>query len=188
MTDPRVAGPSDVDAAVDTLTTAFAQDPLWGPVFAPSRASVLWRFCVRSALRYPWVLVTPAVEAVALWIPPGGVELTSAEQALLPDALGKAAGAVAVISDELDAARPREPHFYLSLLGTHDRHRGRGIGMGLLAASLSRIDALGGAAYLESSNPANIDRYRRVGFVPRSELRMSSGPVVTTMWRPPASA
>ena len=32
------------------------------------------------ALRYPWLRVTDACESVALWIPPGGTELTSEEE------------------------------------------------------------------------------------------------------------
>ncbi|MEU3735097.1 hypothetical protein AB0E81_37770 [Streptomyces sp. NPDC033538] len=31
---------------------------------------------VPSALRYPWTLVAPGAEAAAVWIPPGGTELT----------------------------------------------------------------------------------------------------------------
>jgi len=39
--------------------------------------------------------------------------------------------------------------------------------MRLLAATLSRVDALGAPAYLESTNPANDKRYQSVGFEPR---------------------
>jgi GNAT superfamily N-acetyltransferase len=56
-----------------------------------------------------------------------------------------------------DAAHPREePNFYLSLLGTHPSHAGRGIGMALLAENLARIDREGMPAYLESSNRRTI--------------------------------
>ena len=64
-----------------------------------------------------------------------------------------------------DAAHPRdEPHYYLSLLGTHPDHRGKGIGMALLEHDLALIDTDGFPAYLESSNPANNHRYAGVGF------------------------
>ena len=36
----------------------------------------MWRVYATSALRYPWTFVTPKVEAAAIWIPPGGTELT----------------------------------------------------------------------------------------------------------------
>ena len=48
----------------------------------------------------------------------------------------------------------------------------------------TRIDALGAAAYLESTNPVNNERYRRAGFERRAGIAMPSGHVVTTMWRP----
>jgi GNAT superfamily N-acetyltransferase len=84
----------------------------------------------------------------------------------------------------LYVAHPRQPHYYLSLFGTHSDHRGKGLGMRLLAENLSRIDSEGMPAYLESSNPANLKRYESVGFAERDELVAPSGAVVTTMWRP----
>lgn len=87
-------------------------------------------------------------------------------------------------ADRFEAARPAEPHFYLTLLATHDRHRGHGFGMCLLADSLERIDALGAPAYLESSNPSNLARYASVGFSTRDRITTPTGHVVTTMWRP----
>lgn len=67
----------------------------------------------------------------------------------------------------------------------HPDHRGKGIGMRLLAHGLERIDAEHLPAYLESSNPANNDRYATAGFERHGEFQYpGGGPVVTTMWRP----
>ncbi|MFD8079709.1 GNAT family N-acetyltransferase [Streptomyces sp. NPDC059718] len=184
----------DVDAIVETLTTAFFHDPLWGPAFPDAehraaQAASMWRLYATSALRYSWLLVTRNAEAVAVWIPPGADELTPQEAAGLKDLLERAATPAAArtvldIADRFEAARPAEPHFYLTLLATHDRHRGHGLGMRLLADSLERIDALGAPAYLESSNPANLARYASVGFTARDRVTAPTGHVVTTMWRP----
>jgi hypothetical protein len=58
--------------------------------------------------------------------------------------------------------------------------------MKLLAANLARIDAEGGPAYPESTNPANNGRYERLGFTPRTELSVADGRhAVTTMWQEP---
>jgi GNAT superfamily N-acetyltransferase len=189
----RVAGPADIEPIVAAMTTAFFDDPMWGPAFPDAarravQAAGLWRLFVTSSLRYPWMLVTANVEAAALWIPPGGSDLTHAEEAgfdaFLVDLTGPevAAGIIDILT-LLEAARPTEPHYYLSLLATHDNHRGHGLGMGLLRENLARIDAVGGAAYLESCNPANNGRYRSVGFAPLTEITIASGHVVTTMWR-----
>ena len=190
----RVAAAADIEPIVSTLTTAFFDDPLWGPAFPDEarraeQAAVLWRLCVTSALRYPWTLVTDIAEAVAVWIPPGGHELTESEEDGLEELLTTSSGAsvarsVLGIFDQLEAAHPDEPCFYLSLLGVHTDHRGQGIGMRLLADSLARIDALGAPAYLESSNPANNARYESVGFVARDRITTATGHMVTTMWRP----
>ncbi|MEV5611148.1 GNAT family N-acetyltransferase [Streptomyces sp. NPDC052225] len=190
----RVASAADIDAMVSTLTTAFFRDPVWGPAFPDPalravQAAAMWRLYVTSALRYPWTLVTPGAEAVAVWIPPGGAELTPEEERGMGPVLERAAGpdvakAVLAIGEQLTAALPQEPFFYLTLLGVHDDHRGKGLGMRLLAESLERVDAQGAPAYLESTNPANLARYQSVGFTPRGEITTATGHVVTTMWRP----
>ncbi|MEU0939427.1 MULTISPECIES: GNAT family N-acetyltransferase [unclassified Embleya] len=194
----RVATVDDIDAIVAALTTAFFDDPMWGPAFAnverrAEQAGAMWRLFATSSQRYPWTLVTEHVEAAALWIPPGGSELSAEEAAgletyLLANSDRATADAVLRVLELLGAAQPAEPHFFLSLLATHDDHRGRGLGMGLLAESLRRIDALGAPAYLESCNPANHARYARAGFAPLGTVTLDTGHVVTTMWRPGRSA
>ena len=105
---------------------------------------------------------------------------------LAKDILGPASGNYLGLLDRFTAAQPQtEPHYYLTLLGTHPDHRGRGIGMWLLAHTLALIDSEHMPAYLESTNPANNDRYARVGFEPMGEFSFpGGGPIVTTMWRP----
>jgi GNAT superfamily N-acetyltransferase len=189
----RVSAPSDVDAIVSTMTSAFFDDPLWGPAFPDralraAQAGALWRLFVRSGQRYPWVMVTGQVESAALWIPPGGSDLSDGEASGFEEYLVANCGRVVAdgllaILEVLEAHHPSEPHYYLSLLATHSDHRGAGLGMGLLRENLARIDALGGSAYLESCNPVNNARYRSVGFVEHAELTVPSGHVVTTMWR-----
>ena len=191
----RIAGPADIDRIVEILTGAFFHDPLWGPAFPDverraEQAAGLWRYYVTSVLRYPWTFLTAGGEATAVWIPPGGVELTSEEESSLESLLLASTGrattdGILEIMSQFDVARPREPHFYLGLIGTHDAHRGRGLGMGLLAENLALVDAAGAAAYLESSNPANDARYERVGFTPHGTITAATGHVTTTMWRPP---
>ena len=99
--------------------------------------------------------------------------------------LGSAAPDYLELLTRFEAAHPRdEPHYYLSLLGTHPQHRGNGIGIALLEHVLALIDADGFPAYLESSNPANNHRYAAVGFEVVGEFSYpGGGPVVTTMWR-----
>ena len=187
----RPASSNDLSDIVATLTSAFIDDPLWGPPFVqPVRAaglSIMWQVLVGSALEHEWVLVSDSVEAASVWIPPGVVELSAEDEhrmhQLLVDHTGPAsADRIAHILEGLDNAKPVEPCYFLSLLGTHARHRGKGAGMSLLRDGLNRIDDLGAAAYLESSNPANNERYADHGFEVRDVLDFPTGKV-TTMWR-----
>jgi GNAT superfamily N-acetyltransferase len=194
VTDVRQAVPADADALTAAFTTAFYHDPVWAPVFPDEsrragQMAAMWRVYATSALRYPWTFVTPAVEAAALWIPPGGIELTPEDVRELGEQIERTAGPEAAatareIEERFEAGQPDGSFFHLTILATHARHRGQGLGMRLLAETLTRVDALGSAAYLESTNPVNDERYRSVGFEPRAAITMPGGQVVTTMWRP----
>jgi GNAT superfamily N-acetyltransferase len=188
----RVATASDVPAVTATLTAAFAGDPLWRWAFPDlDDLEEMWRISVTSALRYPCLRMFDDATAVAVWIPPGGTELTEQEEAdlgpMLRSRIGDRADAVLELIDRFEQAHPPDPpHYYLSLLGTHPEHRGKGLGMALLAENLASIDAEGMPAYLESSNPANDARYAGVGFRRIGAFTTPDGArTVTTMWREP---
>jgi ribosomal protein S18 acetylase RimI-like enzyme len=174
------------------MTDAFATDPVWSWAFpTPDRMQVWWRFWIAAAVPQGWVRMTSDAEAAAVWIPPDGHECPPEDEAhvepLTRVLAGGRADAVLETLDRFESNHPRdEPHYYLSLLGTATAHRGQGIGMALLGENLDRIDEEPFPAYLESSNPANIDRYRSVGFEPVGEFDLPEGDVtVTTMWRAP---
>jgi predicted GNAT family acetyltransferase len=66
----------------------------------------------------------------------------------------------------------------------HPDHRGKGLGMALLAENLKRVDDEEVGAYLESSNPSNDRRYERMGFRRVGEFATpDTGGTVATMWR-----
>ena len=193
--ESRPAADAELDAVTEVIASAFGDDPIWGPALSRSDGETAhlvpyWRLFVEGAHRFGTVQVAPALEAVSVWLPPGGEELDPAgvrafaaliESALEPDVLAD----LLVLFERFEASRaPLGEHAYLSLLATHPEHRGRGIGQQLLAADLARWDAAGIPAYLESTNPANDHRYARAGFRPiggfgavRNEAR------VTAMWR-----
>ncbi len=166
----RLAQPRDLDLVTAIISAAFTGDPLWSwAVPEPERRAELWRFTLASTLRYRCTWIADGGAAAATWIPPGGEELTPEAQqhlpALLSELCGARAGEVAELMDRFDAHHPAgEPHYYLSLLGTDPGHRGRGIGMALLAENLAAFDAAGVPTYLESSNPANVGRYEAIGY------------------------
>lgn len=195
----RPATAADLPAAVETLARAFYADPVWGWAFPdPERRleqhSAVWRVVAESALDYESAWVVGDCAAVALWIPPGkpelGPEAEERVEALIREMLGAGASRVLETFERFDAAHPLDrPHYYLSLLATNPDHSGRGLGMGLLAATLERIDAEGAPAFLESSNPLNTPRYERLGFSVCGEFELpEDGPDVTHMWREPVAS
>jgi len=196
-TASREATDRDIKTITETLTLAFAADPVWGGWAFPDRARAgaqrwaYFRLCLEAALPHRWVRVTRGCEAVASWIPPGRIEFTPEDEARLVTLAGEMLGDHAEVflkgTDLFSASHPLErPHYYLSLLGTHDNHRGKGLGMKLLRENLARIDAERMPAYLESTNPRNLTRYERLGFVKIGEFTLpGGGPRVDMMWREP---
>jgi GNAT superfamily N-acetyltransferase len=193
-TGPRVATAADARSIVATLTGAFDADPLWRWAFPdPARRAQQFEtwfgLFVESALPNGWVWLSGAGEATSVWTPPGKTELSPEAKAkvepFLTGELGTHAEAVLEVFERFEAAAPSDQDFYyLSFLGTQPEHRGHGIGMSLLEANLTQVDAESMPAYLESSNPANNARYERLGFKPHAEFTTPDGEhSVTTMWR-----
>lgn len=192
------AGHEDVASVVATLVGAFRHDPVWSWAFPDPRRrgaqhAAIFTCLVASAVERGWVLGTEDFGAVAVWIPPGEPELRPHEAAELEEVLADIAPdrveALTSMFAAFEAVHPHDtPHFYLSLLGTRPERRGEGLGMGLLAATLQRIDVSKAPCYLESTNPANLRRYEHVGFESRAATAVgSSGLAFTGMWRPPAT-
>jgi GNAT superfamily N-acetyltransferase len=195
QTGGRIAGVRDIELVATTIAVAFADDPVWGPAMGGPPTSIadrllLWRIFIAGAVRYPWSRVVSGGAAVSVWIPPDGTEMSPEQEAELDVVLRRLLGPAAAaefhrLTDRFEANHPRDTaHAYLSLLATHPDHRGRGLGMALLADDLDRLDAEHLPAYLESTNPANDRRYEGVGFEPVGEFRTVDGErVITTMWR-----
>jgi GNAT superfamily N-acetyltransferase len=193
--EARVAERGELEDLTETVTLAFRDDPVWSWGFSVAERGLdgmraAWGLFLGSALDYGWVLRAEGGAAVALWIPPGKADLVPADEErlepLMRETLGTDADRLIEAFERFEQARPSEPHYYLSLLGTHPDHAGQGWGMGLLAENLGRVEAEKAPAYLESSNPANVPRYERLGFSVFDEFVVEDGITVAQMWREPA--
>jgi GNAT superfamily N-acetyltransferase len=196
----RRARSSDVDAVAATLARAFADDPVWGIALSSlgggtDHHNAYWRFFAVAGVDQESVWLADDGAALAVWVPPGGVELPSDALAEL-EAFNAAtlgphgAAEMAELYERFESNHPAEPaHAYLSLLATHPDHRGKGIGQALLRENLREWDALGVATYLESTNPANDHRYVRAGYHPVGRFEaVRDGAPITTMWRSPGGS
>jgi GNAT superfamily N-acetyltransferase len=190
---------AEAEQITELFSLAFLDDPAWSWAFPAAERRleqyrIWWGLLMHSALPYGSIRMTEDGGAAAMWIPPGKTELHERDEArvepMLRELLGSHADHVLTLLGGFDANHPQHtPHYYLSLLGTHPHHRGQGKGMALLADNLAAIDELGLPVYLESSNPANDHRYKRLGFVRVGEFSApEGGPTVGCMWREPRTA
>jgi GNAT superfamily N-acetyltransferase len=183
----------------DALADAFLDDPVmsWMLRDAPSRRVRLRRLfgtLLRAHyLALSGVWTTPEVEGAAMWAPPGHaiipVPRMLANSPAMLHALGRDLLRSLRALTHVEHLHPKEPHWYLGVLGTRTALQGKGIGSALLQPVLERCDEEGLPAYLESSKHANIAFYRRHGFEVTGEIRLPpDGPVVWPMWREPRSS
>jgi GNAT superfamily N-acetyltransferase len=192
----RAATRADVPTIVETISLAFHDDPTWSWAFPDEgrrqqQYAVWWRFMIEGAMRFerPAVFVTEGIEAAAVWLPPGEGDLSAQDEARVPEVLrglvGGRADTFMELLERFAAAQPPDPpHYYLSLLGVHDQHRGKGLGMALLEENLNRFDAEAIPSYLESSNARNNHRYEVRGYRRIGEFATPDDTVVVTAyWR-----
>ena len=127
------------------------------------------------------------LSCAAFWVPPGPFELDrEAALAMRPmlDLLGDANERFRAAEDTMRAHRPAEPHFYLQGLGTDPPRQGEGLASAVLQPVLTRCDADGIPAYLESTKERNVGFYEGHGFaVVGCEQIPLGGPPLWLMWR-----
>jgi ribosomal protein S18 acetylase RimI-like enzyme len=186
--DIRTADRSEETAVLDTLTLAFAADPIvryWWPKASDYLA--WWpRFLLAMGERgfeAGSVNVTEGFEAAAMWLPPGvGPDPAQLAALNMPDA-PEGDTTAAELRAEMDRHHPDFPHWYLWAIGVDPARQGRGVGGALMAHMLQRVDAEGMPAYLESSDPKNVPFYERYGFEAVAVIQVRDVPPLTPMIR-----
>ena len=184
------------------LTRAFDDDPVFRHLYPTARRR---RWSCRGFLRaivrdgFPfgevWAAVDDgAVVGAAGWLPEGAYppsrrraarQLVAAWQALLTPHTFRDGLRYLTETEQL---HPKEPHWYLAVIGVEPERQGEGLGGKLLAAVLGRLDETGVPAYLETSTEGNVAWYRHHGFEVQHEIQPApAGPPVWTMWREPTT-
>jgi GNAT superfamily N-acetyltransferase len=197
MTGARAATLSDVEDVADVLVRAFEDDPLMMYLFktAEGRRTKSRLFFVSDARR----AIEKAKGRVdtnddgetkggAIWFAPdqwrtGGMELLGQIPMLFR--MGLETPRALNVLNQVEKVHPKEPHWYLAVLGTDPQYQGKGVGSALMAPVLSQCDEEGVPAYLESSKERNLPFYERHGFKVTTELKLKNGPSLWPMWRDP---
>jgi ribosomal protein S18 acetylase RimI-like enzyme len=120
----------------------------------------------------------------ALWLPPGIEPDEEALVTVLKESVAEERqAAVFAVFEQMGRHHPREPHWYLPLVGVDPVHQRKGHGSALLQHALRQCDQDHIPAYLESTNPANIPLYERHGFEVLATIQVGSSPPIFPMLR-----
>ena len=177
----RPATSADTRAVSHTLAAAFFDDPVFSYCYpdASPRRRILPRWfeiVTKATLPHGEIYTTDDVVAGAVWVPPG-VDDDEQVGAALGEISGRCAQTLFDIFERMDEQHPREPHYYLFLLGTRPEWQCRGIGSALMRPVLERCDRDAMPAYLESTSEGNKGLYLRHGFEVTGEIQASRRPV-----------
>jgi hypothetical protein len=181
---------SEQDKAIATVVLAFASDPMmrWSfsdPGFYFRIGPKFIRAFGGKAFTHNCADQTEDCAAVALWLPPN-VEpdsKTMNEIFEMPELSPDWQKHGESIFEQINKFHPKEPHWYLPLIGTDPIHQNRGYGSALMEYAMQRCDRDRLPAYLESSNPTNVPFYERFGFKVIGKIQSGSSPVLTPMYR-----
>ncbi|SCG48367.1 Predicted N-acyltransferase, GNAT family [Micromonospora echinaurantiaca] len=192
----RRIGPELAGAAAEVLAEAFDGYPwtAWTVAADRHRERLAGLFAATvSAVGLPYGEVWAALDggrprAVAVWLRPDRPvpeqvwgELTARDAELAGDRHPARVAAEAACAP----LRSPEPAFVLATVGVCPADQGRGIGGRLLRPGLAEADRTGRPAVLETSSPANVRFYRRLGFEVTGEVTVpGGGPRVWAMRRP----
>lgn len=185
-----ISSPADQQKAIAVVALAFASDPMmrWSfpdPVQYFEIGEDFISAFGSKAFEQGTADATENLETVALWLPP---KVEPDFEALMSffeksHATPETKKDGEAVFEQMDKFHPKEPHWYLPLIGADPVHQGKGYGAALMAHAMKRCDESGLPAYLESSSPKNVPFYERFGFKVMGVIQQGSSPVLTPMYR-----
>jgi GNAT superfamily N-acetyltransferase len=193
MTTPiiKTATASDEAAVIAVVVLAFSADPAARWTW-PDPQQYLRHFpsFVRAfggkALAHGSAYYVDGYAGAALWLPP---DVHPEEDALITLLQRTASEPMRqdgfAVFEQMGCYHPREPHWYLPLIGVDPFQQGKGYGSALLQHALLPCDRDHTLAYLESSNPKNIPLYERHGFALLGTVQVGTSPPIFPMLRTP---
>ncbi|HET8683276.1 MAG TPA: GNAT family N-acetyltransferase [Micromonosporaceae bacterium] len=170
MTAPEitVATPAERGRVTGSLVAAFTNDPVLRYLFPddatyPRYAAAFFGHLFDKRVRQATIWTVGNGASVAMWDAPAA-ERGPPGEALAAQLPADALARVNAYNEVVHAVLPATPFWYLGALGTHPDHAGRRWGHAVMGAGLRRAAADGLPAVLETSNPANVEVYRRAGW------------------------
>ena len=184
---------ADQAEALATLVSAFTYDPVERWLYPESQQYFthfpeFLKAFGGKAFDEQTVWGLGECSAVALWLPPGVEPDGDAIMNVLTTSVSPAQhGDLFSVLDQMAAAHPVYPHWYLPWFGVKEALQGKGLGGQLMEPCLNIVDASHLPAYLETPNPRTIPFYERHGFQVTGEARAGACPPLAFMVRAPAT-
>jgi GNAT superfamily N-acetyltransferase len=193
MTTPiiKIAITSNEVPAIDVIVLAFSADPAsrwtWSDPHQYLRhfPSFVQAFGGK-AFTHGSAYYVDGYAGTALWLPPDVHPDEDALISLLQRSVSEQIlKDVVAVFEQMGRYHPREPHWYLPLMGVDPSQQGKGYGSALLQHALIPCDSDHKLAYLESTNPKNIPLYERHGFELLGTVQVGTSPPIFPMLRQP---
>ncbi len=200
LTVSRTEGRERFTESASVLTRSFHDTPQFVAI-CPDTARrekmlrIFFRMALADALTHGRVDVAlehGRIVGVAVWLPPGHEVMTPLRQmkAALPmlrilSVAPRAFFRLTKLGAALGAAHPKEPHWYLVVLGVDTGAQRRGVGSRLVQEGVARADATGHGCYLETMLEQNVRLYQRHGFevLRKDDGILPGGPPFWFMWQ-----
>ena len=176
---------SEYARAGELLGAAFADDLLWQATFLESDLSeslvAMFTAVTKATVAARGVAqTTRAIEAVALWLPPGkdlgfwsmvrsGFVLPRFVTSLPASDRNRMMAVLRQLREREKALMP-DPHWHLTAIGVDPSQQGAGLGSRLVQSGIVRADRENVAIYLETETEANVAFYEHRGFAVVEEV------------------
>lgn len=174
---------------VDVILLAFSTDPVARWVYPNSQQYLdtfpnFIRLFGGKAFEAGSAFYIDGFPAASLWLPPNVSPDENALITLFQNTVHcDIRDELFYVFEQMGNYHPKEPHWYLPMIGTDPTKQGKGYGSMLLQHALLQCDRDNKPAYLESSNPKNIPLYERFGFKVIGEIQVGSSPPIFPMRR-----
>jgi GNAT superfamily N-acetyltransferase len=193
MTAPiiKIATAAEAAPAIDVVVLAFSSDPAarWTWPDPQHYLRHFPRFVQAfggKAFAHGSAYYVDGYAGAALWLPPEVRPDEDVLITLLQDTVSEPGQRdIFAVFEQMERYHPREPHWYLPLIGVDPLHQGKGYGAALLQHTLRPCDRDHTLAYLESTNPKNIPLYERHGFALLGTIQVGASPPLFPMLRKP---
>jgi GNAT superfamily N-acetyltransferase len=192
----RLATADDVSRLAGVLADAFIDDPVYTWMLPGSlrlRSRLRAMFAAEMELyalpNGGSVWTTSGYDGAVVELPPGSWEMprsfTGKEALRWVRAFRTRVVLAGKVQRAMEERHPREPHFYVRIIGVRTAMQGQGVGSALMRPTLERADSAGLPTYIEASSERSAALYERLGFLHLDVLELpNGGPPIWRMRRP----